>query len=419
VEEKKNVNEDAFALLSIRISNKKNKDAITSVALNVDDNELRVNEDYRLFFNGEQMDFNIDSGESSSRYRERYIEFIDEKDSMLYVLSKAFRSEKIIESVIQKIFENYIEKKDFYSTELVDVVRREYVAHLSAEMGTNNNFNLEEFNKSIRIMSNRDAEMMKIITIKQNVLEKNENKNYLSVIYMNEIGMYCANFIQSYFMRVCYIKPVRAHADRYYRLTNLSVNDIDSDGKNLPLFIQSLSEQNLEKYNKWIDEYFNFRVVPRLTDGHVSLYIEKNNSEINISDTGYGYSQLLPIVTQLWLILNTNAYLKNESPTVFAIEQPELHLHPELQAKLMDLITKIAKNKKGKIQFLLETHSEVMINRIGNLIYKNKISQDDVNIILFEKDNQGFNTEVRVSKFNKDGYLENWPIGFFSVDEIE
>ena len=38
---------------------------------------------------------------------------------------------------------------------------------------------------------------------------------------------------------------------------------------------------------------------------------------------------------------------------------------------------------------------------------------------MFEKEKDDYNTEVKISKFNKEGYLENWPIGFFSVDDIE
>ena len=126
---------------------------------------------------------------------------------------------------------------------------------------------------------------------------------------------------------------------------------------------------------------------------------------------------MLPIITELWLIVNKKIEKTKKVPVVFAIEQPELHLHPELQARLIDVIAKIAKNKKDKIQFILETHSETMINRLGNLIYKNKISENNINIVIFEKKEE--DTKVEISKFNKDGYLENWPIGFFSVDDIK
>ncbi|QDY46926.1 AAA family ATPase (plasmid) [Planococcus glaciei] len=55
------------------------------------------------------------------------------------------------------------------------------------------------------------------------------------------------------------------------------------------------------------------------------------------------------------------------------IEQPELHLHPAIQAKLIDAFIKIimlCKEKSIDIKIIIETHSETMINRIGYIIAK-------------------------------------------------
>jgi predicted ATPase len=102
-------------------------------------------------------------------------------------------------------------------------------------------------------------------------------------------------------------------------------------------------------------------------------------------------------------------------PKIIAIEQPELHLHPALQAKLVDIIAKIASEKK--ICFIIETHSETMINRLGYLIDKKKINNEDIDISVFDKEFGDSETHVSTSGFDKDGYLENWPIGFFEPEE--
>ena len=73
----------------------------------------------------------------------------------------------------------------------------------------------------------------------------------------------------------------------------------------------------------------------------------------------------------------TNALIQMETTSdqieYEAIEQPELHLHPALQAKLIDVFSQLAsKENGGKIKFVLETHSEAMINRLGYLINKKK-----------------------------------------------
>lgn len=144
--------------------------------------------------------------------------------------------------------------------------------------------------------------------------------------------------------------------------------------------------------------------------------MEYGNQIVNLADTGFGYSQMLPIITDLWIIINKID--KENYPKAILIEQPELHLHPALQAKLTDAIVKLSNMHKDKIQFIIETHSETIINRLGNLIYKNKIDNENINIVLFNKDINDENTRIEISRFDKKGYLDNWPIGFFSASKI-
>ena len=82
------------------------------------------------------------------------------------------------------------------------------------------------------------------------------------------------------------------------------------------------------------------------------LLLDSDENVISLSDVGYGIGQVLPIV--LMCILRKN--------TIVTIEQPELHLHPKLQANLADLFIKSA-NENNNL-FILETHSEHMVLRL-------------------------------------------------------
>ncbi|EBX0434616.1 DUF3696 domain-containing protein, partial [Salmonella enterica subsp. enterica serovar Bareilly] len=136
----------------------------------------------------------------------------------------------------------------------------------------------------------------------------------------------------------------------------------------------------------------------------------------NISDMGFGYSQVLPIVTAIWL--ETERRIASpRRPITFIIEQPELHLHPSYQNNLAKIFAKVvttAKSNNIDLKIIFETHSQTMIEALGECIEDNMgLSENDVSILIFEK-NDKQQTIVQKSYFNEDGFLQSWPVGFFS-----
>ncbi|MCD9535633.1 DUF3696 domain-containing protein, partial [Photobacterium carnosum] len=75
-------------------------------------------------------------------------------------------------------------------------------------------------------------------------------------------------------------------------------------------------------------------------------------------------------------------------------------------------------SKEKKINLIIETHSETIINQIGNQIYKEMIDKKDVSVILFEKESPDHPTSVKLSNYDNDGRLVNWPWGFFEPEVI-
>lgn len=245
-------------------------------------------------------------------------------------------------------------------------------------------------------------------------------KDMLQINFWKIILKISDNYITSYFDNSVYIAPLRATAERYYRLRNLSVEEVDSSGGNLVDFLYNLDDKMFQQFQKWTNEFLGFQVEKNKTGynglnrGYVSIYIRKigDNNRYNLSDTGFGYSQILPIVTQLWFIASNSKKKWNplRYPTTIIIEQPELHLHPKLQSKLISAMCSLANRN---FRFIIETHSETIINKIGDLIYNKKIGNEDVNIQIFSKRNEKMETIVEPASYDKEGFLENWPIGFF------
>lgn len=217
-----------------------------------------------------------------------------------------------------------------------------------------------------------------------------------------------------------YLKPIRAMVNRYYRVQGISIDELDADGSNLPMILKNMSATELENFEKWSKEKFGVVFSVTSAEGHISLIIKNDisgNEITNVADTGYGYSQMLPIVMLLWMIHRKKSWGFISEKTI-VIEQPELHLHPAYQAKMIDVFVNIireARNEDIDLKIILETHSETMINRIGTLISEKRISSENVNILIFDKKEE--KTKIVSKKFNDNGLLQGWPIGFFAIEE--
>ncbi len=235
----------------------------------------------------------------------------------------------------------------------------------------------------------------------------------------------CDDYVGSLARNVSYIAPVRTTAERYARVQNLAVDEVDYQGTNLTVFLRSLSEADSRQFRDWTERFFGFSTYARAGGaGHISLRIREEGSddEINIADKGFGYSQILPILAQLWLLTYRRSGRGNPLPrisgvpTIFAIEQPELHLHPQLQARLMDAFVdavKPTRDRKRRLRLVLETHSEILVNRLGHHVAHGNIDPNDVSVVVFEKARPDAPTSLRIGGFDRDGFLTNWPVGFF------
>ncbi len=122
-------------------------------------------------------------------------------------------------------------------------------------------------------------------------------------------------------------------------------------------------------------------------------------SEVQLTDVGFGVSQVLPVITLLQYV--------PEGSTVI-LEQPEIHLHPLAQAELADVIIQAATHRK--VQVILESHSEHLLLRLQRRIADQTVSTDDVKLYFCDAP-RGLSTLTPLD-IDLYGNIHNWPEKF-------
>jgi len=137
----------------------------------------------------------------------------------------------------------------------------------------------------------------------------------------------------------------------------------------------------------------------------------RSGTYVSHRDVGIGVSQVLPVLVSAYAATNQ----------LIAIEQPEIHVHPKLQAELGDVFIESALGDR-KNTFLIETHSEHLLLRIMKRMRQTfehelpkaalPVGAADVMVVYVEPD--GPRSIVREMPLNDRGELvKAWPGGFF------
>jgi len=225
-----------------------------------------------------------------------------------------------------------------------------------------------------------------------------------------------ADLVLARFMsRVAYLAPLRVRPERAYRVQNLAVDDVDPDGENLAMFLRSLTPAESASFATFTSNALGFQTSVRTTGHHAEILVKSSKAKVfvNLVDVGFGYSEVLPLAALLWASCIRPTIERREPTPLIAIEQPELHLHPAHQADLARMLVEAVTNGGGA-RLLVETHSESLINGLGKLIYEGALKADDVQIVLFEQDEETEQTTVKLAGYRENGALRDWPYGFLS-----
>ena len=137
------------------------------------------------------------------------------------------------------------------------------------------------------------------------------------------------------------------------------------------------------------------------------LTVKVRGPSSNIIDVGYGVSQILPILVHIFDQPVSRGHIYRRGTPFFLLQQPEVHLHPKAQAELSSLLAKTAHRGQGGRSFIVETHSDYMIDRARIEIMNGTIRPEDVSLIYLEP--KGRVVQVHNISFDKMANMEGVP----------
>ncbi|MBI5178404.1 MAG: DUF3696 domain-containing protein [Nitrospinae bacterium] len=222
------------------------------------------------------------------------------------------------------------------------------------------------------------------------------------------------------FRNIYYLGPLREYPQRQYSWGGMKPTDMGRRGEKVVDALLASREYGRKislgkgKKQKTVEEYVafwlkelglihSFKVKPIADDSKLYRVLVKktpDSAEVLITDVGFGVSQILPVLVLCFYV--------PEGSTVI-LEQPEIHLHPSVQAGLADVF--IDAIEKRRIQIILESHSEHLLRRLQRRIAEQQLPNDSAALYFCRMDNG----ESKLSHLDVDmfGTINNWPKDFF------
>ncbi len=211
--------------------------------------------------------------------------------------------------------------------------------------------------------------------------------------------------------KIRYLGPLRQYPQRYYTWTGERKREVvEPDGSDAFAVLVSSErvngdlKQEVANWLQKLDLIQNMRIIPA---GQQSRFYEVMvtvaETESSLLDVGFGVSQVLPVITKL---------LSTPEKSIILLEQPELHLHPNAQAALADLLLYVAEERN--LQLIVESHSEHIVRRLQRRIAEAApafATPENVKMYYCQPGQAGSTIEqVDLDRF---GQISNWPDRFF------
>jgi len=225
---------------------------------------------------------------------------------------------------------------------------------------------------------------------------------------------------------VAYLGPLRDAPARQYTISGGRTVDVGIQGEYAPEVLYRDGGDIRRATNEWLAQFdipYSIElnsIGDQLTGEMITMGVRDDKGLIvSPTDVGFGIGQLLPIVVQ-------GVVANRSTGAVTCVEQPEIHLHPRMQANLADFFIGTSMPSPERPpddhtdeagvthQWIVETHSEALMLRLQRRIREQKLSPDNVSVIYVDRvPGHTSSTVTRLRLDDQGEFIDEWPGGFF------
>lgn len=244
-----------------------------------------------------------------------------------------------------------------------------------------------------------------------------------------------ADFVQTLNLRheklyrsLFYLGPLRTKAERLYSWTGMEPENVGYAGENTVAAILAARNRKISlgykrqakpfeeiialklKEMGLIEEFNVNPISEQRQEYEVKVRTKGSRDWVDLPDVGFGISQVLPVLVQCFYA---------PAGSIILMEQPEIHLHPNAQSALADVMIDVINSRENgadrEIQLIIETHSEHFLRRLQRRIAEDAVPQENVSAYFANIAKTPATLEpLQIDIF---GNIQNWPENFFG-DEM-
>ncbi len=232
------------------------------------------------------------------------------------------------------------------------------------------------------------------------------------------------------FSSIFYLGPLRTKAERLYTWSGITPESVGFAGENTVSAILAAKNRKISlgyrkqakpfeeiialklKEMNLIEEFGVNPISKQRQEYEVKVRTKGAVDWVDLPDVGFGISQVLPVLVQCFYA---------PAGSIIFMEQPEIHLHPNAQSALADVMIDVINSRENgvdrNIQLIIETHSEHFLRRLQRRVAENSVSQKKVSAYFANiSQTPAMLDPLQIDRF---GNIKNWPENFFGDEMVD